>query len=404
MAKNATDANGVLGAVYDDVNQALRVTSVGGGGGGSGDVVGPASSVASEVVLFDGTTGKLIKSATISGLAKLTSGVLSAAAAGTDYYAPGSTDVAVADGGTGASTAAAAATNLGLGTGDSPQFTAVNIGHASDTTLARSSAGVLAVEGNRIFHAGGTDVPIADGGTGQSTAAAAFDALAPTTTRGDFVVRDATTNTRFAVGGAGKSIFGGTDPSWKYASRVIATNHTTKTISSSSGWTTETTSTSVLNSALTVAAGTLSLGDTLRLQVHGTMVNNSGGSLAYTWSIGANTVGSVYVSGATSTLAASATARNWMLDITLACADSTSLTNLGIYGVGLLAVSGTTSNVADGLHAVGTLLVWSGAISSGLNVNTNDLSIDLKVASGGTTDTQSVTMRTATLTHIPKVT
>jgi len=59
----------------------------------------------------------------------------------------GITDLAVADGGTGASTTAGAATNLGLGTGDSPQFTAVNIGNASDTTLSRSSAGVLAVEG-----------------------------------------------------------------------------------------------------------------------------------------------------------------------------------------------------------------------------------------------------------------
>ena len=48
------------------------------GGGGSGDVVGPASSVASEVALFDGNTGKLIKRATGTGLAKLTSGVLSA--------------------------------------------------------------------------------------------------------------------------------------------------------------------------------------------------------------------------------------------------------------------------------------------------------------------------------------
>jgi hypothetical protein len=40
--------------------------------------------------------------------------VPSAAAAGSDYYAPGSTDVAVADGGTGASSASAARTNLGL--------------------------------------------------------------------------------------------------------------------------------------------------------------------------------------------------------------------------------------------------------------------------------------------------
>lgn len=46
--------------------------------GGGGDVVGPASSVASEVALFDGTTGKLLKRATGTGLAKLTAGVLSA--------------------------------------------------------------------------------------------------------------------------------------------------------------------------------------------------------------------------------------------------------------------------------------------------------------------------------------
>ena len=45
---------------------------------------------------------------------------------------------------------AAIATTLGLGTGSSPEFTAVNLGHASDTTLSRSAAGVLAVEGNLV--------------------------------------------------------------------------------------------------------------------------------------------------------------------------------------------------------------------------------------------------------------
>ena len=43
-------------------------------------------------------------------------------------------------------------------------------------------------------------LPIANGGTGQTTAVAAFDALAPTTTKGDLIVSDGTDNIRLAVG------------------------------------------------------------------------------------------------------------------------------------------------------------------------------------------------------------
>jgi hypothetical protein len=55
---------------------------------GSGDVVGPSSSVDSELALFNSTTGKLIKRASLTGLVKATSGVASAATSGTDYLAP----------------------------------------------------------------------------------------------------------------------------------------------------------------------------------------------------------------------------------------------------------------------------------------------------------------------------
>lgn len=114
------------------------------GGTGTGDVVGPASATANALVLFDGTTGKLIKDSTYT--------ITAAGAALLDD-----------------ASAAAQATTLGLGTGDSPQFTAVNIGHASDTTITRTGAGDIAVEGNAIYRAGGTDVPVADGGTGASS-------------------------------------------------------------------------------------------------------------------------------------------------------------------------------------------------------------------------------------------
>jgi hypothetical protein len=46
--------------------------------------------------------------------------------------------------------AAAQRTTLGVGTGDSPQFAGINLGHATDTTLARSAAGKVSIEGVEI--------------------------------------------------------------------------------------------------------------------------------------------------------------------------------------------------------------------------------------------------------------
>jgi hypothetical protein len=57
------------------------------GATGSGDVTGPASSVDSELALYSSTTGKVIKRASLTGIVKATSGVASAATAGTDYQA-----------------------------------------------------------------------------------------------------------------------------------------------------------------------------------------------------------------------------------------------------------------------------------------------------------------------------
>src|SRR5260221_102494 len=53
--------------------------------------------------------------------------------------------------------------SLGLDTSDSPQFAGLNIGAATDTTVTRTGAGDIAVEGNALYRAGGTDVPVADG-------------------------------------------------------------------------------------------------------------------------------------------------------------------------------------------------------------------------------------------------
>lgn len=82
----------------------------------------------------------------------------------------------VANGGTGAGTAATAATNLGLGTGDSPQFAGVNIGNASDTTITRSAAGVIAVEGKPVvMTTGAQTVEFALGAAGTPSITATGD-------------------------------------------------------------------------------------------------------------------------------------------------------------------------------------------------------------------------------------
>jgi len=147
------------------------------GGGAAGDVSGPSSSVDSEIALFSSTTGKVIKRMSGSGIVKVASGVASTATAGTDYYAPGGTDVAITDGGTGASTLPSGILK-GAGTG---AITAASSG--TDYAPATSGSAILKGNGSGGFSAasagtdyyapGSTDVAVADGGTGASGALAA---------------------------------------------------------------------------------------------------------------------------------------------------------------------------------------------------------------------------------------
>ena len=97
----------------------FRSGDKGADGVGTGDVVGPSASVDSEVALYDSTTGKLLKRAAITGIASLTSGVLSAS-----------------------------------GTGTTATFGTIELGAASDTTIARSAAGLITVESVAVAMAG----------------------------------------------------------------------------------------------------------------------------------------------------------------------------------------------------------------------------------------------------------
>lgn len=136
---------------------------------GAGDVVGPASSVDGRAALFDGTTGKLIKQG--SGAP----------------YMVGGTDVPVADGGTGASDAAGARTNLGAQAahalltalaGLTPADGSLIAGNGTtfvmlDAAAARTALGLAALALKATINNAdwsGTDLSIGNGGTGASTA------------------------------------------------------------------------------------------------------------------------------------------------------------------------------------------------------------------------------------------
>jgi len=91
------------------------------------------------------------------------------------------------------------------------------------TSVNASVPSFLSISGNPITSSGtlaitysGTALPIANGGTGQTTAGAAFNALSPITTAGDLILGNGTnTATRLAIGANGYVLTSdGTTASW----------------------------------------------------------------------------------------------------------------------------------------------------------------------------------------------
>jgi len=79
--------------------------------------------------------------------------------------------VPIANGGTNSTTAAAARTALGVGTGDSPEFLAVNLGDPAATPITRFNAGKIKVDGHSVFAWNGTAAAYNSARVFESTAA-----------------------------------------------------------------------------------------------------------------------------------------------------------------------------------------------------------------------------------------
>lgn len=113
--------------------------------------------------------------------------------------------VPISRGGTNATTAADARTNLGLGSMaiQDASNVAITGGTISGVSLSISldnlSANNLSLS-NSTIHSLTDPLAIVDGGTGHATAVTAFDALSPLTTKGDLVTFNGTNNVRLGVG------------------------------------------------------------------------------------------------------------------------------------------------------------------------------------------------------------
>jgi len=137
--------------------------------------------------------------------------------------------VAVANGGTGTTTPAlVAGTNVTItGTWPNQTINSTNSSSGTVTSVAASVPAFLSITGSPITTSGtlaitysGTALPVVNGGTGQTTASAAFNALSPVTSTGDLIIGNGT-NSAIRLGiGANNYVLtsNGTTATWAPAS------------------------------------------------------------------------------------------------------------------------------------------------------------------------------------------
>lgn len=226
--------------------------------------------------------------------------------------------------------------------------------------------------------------PIANGGTGQTAADEAFDALAPTTTRGDIVVMgSAGDNVRLALGAAGEALYSdGTDAVWGQPPRRwyeddgrVISNPTAAEI--------------VYTGGAGVTGPTMDDGGELILRGSGTIQNNTG--VSATFSLRLNVGSTLVLSGTSTGLANNANSRRIVYEFHI----KRTGTDTRVWGWFFIATAGTTN--MDGLQAVGTMVI--GANTDLGDPSGADVWVEGFFTTGGATS--SISFNNNTIDYLP---
>jgi hypothetical protein len=335
---------------------ALGWDTVSGGGGGSGDVVGPASATDNQIVLFDSTTGKLIKAATTTGLLKASTGVIAAAVSGTDY-APatsGSANQLLASNGSGGftnlTTGTGVVTALGVNTGSSGAFI-VN-GGALGTPL---SGTVTNLTGTASININGTV-----GATTPSTGA--FTTLSASST---------VSGTGFSTYLASPPAIGGTTAAAGSFTTLSATGNLTLSGGTANG-VLYLNGSKVATSGSAVTYNGTTFSTSVDVSVNGITVGRGAGAVATNTAVGAsalaaNTTGSSNTAVGSEALLVNTTASNNTAVGILALSASNAGNNTAIGDRAMLTNTSGSENTALGRSAL--RLNTTGASNTGLGYN-----------------------------------
>lgn len=232
---------------------------------------------------------------------------------------------------------------------------------------------------------------IPQGGTGQTTALAAFDAFAPTTTRGDITYRGATTSLRLAKGTSGQFLkIGANDPAWASiaASDVANSYSNAGTDTTVTSQTNPTALTSLLNATFAIAGNSLAAGDVLHIVGSGNYTNSQNAStIELQLLFGSTTI----FDWTTDSLNTSANPRKWVFEmwVSVKTASASGVLELGGWAeVGLAGTANLIQTVAAyGGGANGSRGVISAQFTSVDLTASNAIDLKAKVTTSSSTST-----------------